>query len=105
MTQMLLGGSVNGGSFLAYRAQVRAHELRPGNIVVMDNLPTHKISVVSNAFEKVGIWLVLLPPNSPEFTRPCSDYMQSPIGQRIEMAFSKLKPMLRMAAARTVDEL
>ena len=89
---MLLDGPMNGPAFLAYAEQVLAPELRPGDIVVMDNLPAHKISGVREAIEKAGARLLFLPPYSPDFNP-------------IEMAFSKLKALLRKAAARTVDEL
>ena len=89
---MLLDGPMNGAAFLAYAEQVLAPELRPGDVVVMDNLPAHKISGVREAIEKAGARLLLLPPYSPDFNP-------------IEMAFSKLKALLRKAAARTIDEL
>lgn len=89
---MLLDGPMNGPAFLAYAEQVLAPELRPGDIVVMDNLPAHRISGVREAIEKVGARLLFLPPYSPDFNP-------------IEMAFSKLKALLRKAAARTIDEL
>ncbi len=89
---MLLDGPMNGTAFLAYTEQVLAPELRPGDIVVMDNLPSHKINGVREAIEKVGAQLMFLPPYSPDFNP-------------IEMAFSKLKALLRKAAARTVDDL
>lgn len=89
---MLLDGPMNGPAFLAYTEQVLAPELRPGDIVVMDNLPAHKISGVREAIASVGARLLFLPPYSPDFNP-------------IEMAFSKLKALLRKAAARTVDEL
>ncbi len=77
---MLLDGPMNGTAFLAYTEQVLAPELRPGDIVVMDNLPSHKISGVREAIEKVGAQLMFLPPYSPDFNP-------------IEMAFSKLKAL------------
>lgn len=89
---MLLDGPMNGPAFLAYARQVLAPELRPGDIVVMDNLPAHKISGVREAIEKAGARLLFLPPYSPDFNP-------------IEMAFSKLKALLRKAATRTIDEL
>jgi len=89
---MLLDGPMNGPAFLAYAEQVLAPELRPGDVVIMDNLPAHRISGVREAIEKVGARLLFLPPYSPDFNP-------------IEMAFSKLKALLRKAAARTVDEL
>lgn len=89
---MLLDGPMNGAAFLAYVEQVLAPELRPGDVVIMDNLPAHKISGVHEAIEKAGVGLLFLPPYSPDFNP-------------IEMAFSKLKALLRKAAARTIDEL
>ena len=79
---MLLDGPMNGSAFLAYAEQVLAPELRPGDIVVMDNLPSHKISGVREAIERAGARLLFLPPYSPDFNP-------------IEMAFSKLKALLR----------
>lgn len=89
---MLLDGPMNGNAFFAYAEQVLAPELRPGDIVIMDNLPAHKISGAREAIEKAGARLLFLPPYSPDFNP-------------IEMAFSKLKALLRKAAARTIDEL
>jgi transposase len=89
---MLLDGPMNGPAFLAYAEQVLAPELRPGDVAIMDNLPAHKISGVREVIEKAGARLLLLPPYSPDFNP-------------IEMAFSKLKALLRKAAARTVDDL
>lgn len=89
---MLLDGPMNGPAFLAYAEQVLAPTLAPGDIVVMDNLPAHKIGGVREAIERAGATLLFLPPYSPDFNP-------------IEMAFSKLKALLRKAAARTVDEL
>jgi len=89
---MLLDGPMNGPAFLAYAEQVLAPELCPGDIVVMDNLPSHKISGVREAIERAGARLLFLPPYSPDFNP-------------IEMAFSKLKALLRKAAARPVDDL
>ena len=89
---MLLDGPMNGPAFLAYAEQVLAPELRPGDVAIMDNLPAHKISGVREAIEKAGARLLFLPPYSPDFNP-------------IEMAFAKLKALLRKAAARTVDDL
>lgn len=89
---MSLDGPMNGPAFPAYAEQVLAPELRPGDIVVMDNLPARKIGGVRDAIEKAGARLLFLPPYSPDFNP-------------IEMAFSKLKALLGKAAARTVDEL
>ena len=89
---MLLDGPMNGAAFLAYAEQVLAPELSPGDIVVMDNLPAHKITGVREAIQRTGARLLLLPPYSPDFNP-------------IEMAFSKLKALLRKAAARSIDQL
>jgi len=73
-------------------SQVLAPELTPGDIVVIDNLPAHKVTGVRHAIEAAGATLLSLPPYPPDFNP-------------IEMAFSKLKAILRKAAARTVDDL
>lgn len=89
---MVLDGAMNGPAFLAYVEQVLVPSLSPGDIVVMDNLPAHKPTAVRAAIEKVGAALHFLPPYSPDFNP-------------IEMAFSKLKSLLKKAAARTKDGL
>lgn len=89
---MVLDGPMNGAWFLAYVEQVLAPALKPGDIVIMDNLPAHKGASVRAAIEAVGARLLLLPPYSPDLNP-------------IENAFSKLKAMLRKSAARTVDQL
>lgn len=89
---MLLDGPMSGSAFLAYVEQVLVPELGPGDVVVMDNLPAHKVSGVREAIEAVGARLMYLPPYSPDFNP-------------IEMAFSKLKAFLRKAAARTITDL
>lgn len=83
---------MNGDAFLAYIDQALVPELTPGDIVVMDNLPAHKVAGVREAIEAAGARLLYLPPYSPDFNP-------------IEMAFSKLKALLRKAAARTVPDL
>lgn len=88
----VLDGPMDGLAFMAYVEQVLAPELRPGDIVVMDNLPAHKISGVREAIEAADARLLYLPPYSPDFNP-------------IEMAFSKLKALLRKAAARTIPDL
>lgn len=92
MAPMLLDGPMHGAAFLAYVNQVLVPELVPGDIVVMDNLPAHKVAGVRKAIEAAGATLRYLPPYSPDFNP-------------IEMAFSKLKALLRKAAARTIDDL
>ncbi len=89
---MILDGPMYGTAFLAYVQHVLVPELKAGDIVVMDNLPAHKVTGVREAIEAAGATLVYLPPYSPDFNP-------------IEMAFSKLKALLRKAAARTVPDL
>ena len=89
---MVLDGAMNGTAFLAYVEQVLVPTLRPGDIVIMDNLPAHKPVAIRQAIEAAGAELRFLPPYSPDFNP-------------IEMAFSKLKALLRKAAARTMDDL
>jgi transposase len=89
---MVLDGPMNGDAFQAYVEQVLAPTLRPGDIVVMDNLASHKKGAVGEAIQAVGAELRYLPPYSPDLNP-------------IENAFAKLKAALRKAAARTVDDL
>ena len=89
---MLLDGPMNGDAFLAYIEQVLVPELAKGEVVIMDNLPAHKVTGVRQAIEGGGARLLYLPSYSPDFNP-------------IEMAFSKLKALLRKAAARTITEL
>jgi len=89
---MVLDGPMNGEAFLAYIRQVPVPELKKGDVVIMDNLPAHKVTGVRQAIEGAGARLLYLPPYSPDFNP-------------IEMAFSKLKALLRKAAARTIPEL
>jgi len=89
---MLLDGPMDGAAFKAYVEQVLAPDLTSGDIVVMDNLPAHKVAGIQQAIEAAGATLLYLPPYSPDFNP-------------IEMAFSKLKALLRKAAARTKDDL
>ncbi|MGH6915969.1 MAG: IS630 family transposase, partial [Geminicoccales bacterium] len=89
---MVLDGAMHGAAFLAYVEQVLIPTLKPGDVVVMDNLPAHKPFAVREAIERAGASLRFLPPYSPDFNP-------------IEMAFAKLKAILRRVAARTVEEL
>ena len=89
---MTLNGPMNAIAFHAYVEQVLAPTLKPGDIVVMDNLPAHKGAAVRKAIELCDARLVLLPPYSPDFNP-------------IENAYAKFKSLLRKAAARTVDTL
>lgn len=88
----VLDGAMNGVAFKAYVEQVLAPELRPGDIVVMDNLPAHKAEGVRCAIEAAGCSLLFLPPYSPDFNP-------------IENAFSRLKAMLRAKAERSIEAL
>jgi transposase len=89
---MVLNGPINGAWFRAYVEQVLAPELKAGDIVVMDNLGSHKSPRVRAAIEAKGASLRYLPAYSPDLNP-------------IEMAFSKLKAGLRKAAVRSVDPL
>ena len=89
---MVLDGAMHGAAFLAYVEQVLVPTLKPGDIVVMDNLPAHKPLAVRRAIQAAGAELRFLPPYSPDFNP-------------IEMAFSKLKALLKKAAARSLDDL
>jgi transposase len=89
---MLLEGPMTQAWFLAYVLQVLVPTLRPGDIVVLDNLAAHKGAAVRQAIEAAGATLLFLPPYSPEFNP-------------IENAFAKLKALLRKAAARTLVQL
>ncbi|RYH99484.1 MAG: IS630 family transposase, partial [Acetobacteraceae bacterium] len=89
---MVLDGPINGSLFQDYVDQVLVPELRPGDVVVMDNLGSHKGAGVRAAIEAAGANLLYLPPYSPDFNP-------------IEQAFAKLKAALRTAAERTLDGL
>jgi len=89
---MLLDGPMNGAAFLAYVEQVLVPTLVPGDVVIMDNLPAHKVSGVKEAIEAAGAIRMFLPPYSPDFNP-------------IEQAYAKFKALLRKAAARTIDDL
>jgi transposase len=89
---MVLDGPINGELFQAYVDQVLVPELRPGDVVVMDNLGSHKGAGVRAAIEAAGANLLYLPPYSPDFNP-------------IENAFAKLKAALRTAAERTLNGL
>lgn len=89
---LVIDRPMNGVIFKAYVEQMLAPTLSPGDIVVMDNLSSHKIDGVRQAIEDRGARLLYLPPYSPDFNP-------------IEMVFAKLKALLRKAAERTVDAL
>ena len=89
---LVIDGAVNGDLFVAYVEQQLVPSLRPGDVVVMDNLSSHKRVRVRQAIEGAGCRLLFLPPYSPDFNP-------------IEHAFSKLKALLRKAGERTVEGL
>jgi transposase len=89
---MVLDGSMTGEWFVAYVEQILVPTLRPGDVVILDNLPAHKSVAAREAIEAAGARMLFLPPYSPDFNP-------------IENAFSKLKAILRKAAAGTVPDL
>jgi transposase len=89
---LTIDGAINGELFLAYVEQVLVPTLKPGDIVIMDNLRVHKMAGVREAIEAAGAKLLFIPPYSPDLNP-------------IELAFSKLKALLRAKAIRTVDAL
>lgn len=89
---MVLDGPMTGGWFAAYAGQVLAPTLKPGDIVILDNLPAHRNLEARKAIEATGAEIRFLPPYSPDFNP-------------IENAFSKLKALLRKAEERTVAGL
>lgn len=88
----VISGPINRTAFEAYVEQVLAPELRPGDVVVMDNLSSHKGPRVQELIEAAGAILMFLPPYSPDFNP-------------IENAFAKMKALLRKAAERTIEGL
>ena len=66
---MVLDGPMTGAWFLAYVQQVLSPTLKPGDVVILDNLPAHKITAVREAVEATGAQLLFLPPYSPDFKR------------------------------------
>jgi transposase len=89
---MVVDGALNGELFAQYVRQVLAPQLRPGDILVMDNLQTHKTKGVAEAVAAREARVLFLPPYSPDLNP-------------IEMAFSKVKNELRRRRLRTMDEL
>lgn len=88
----VLDGPMNGEFFLAYVEQQLVPTLHAGDLVVMDNLSSHKQAGVRDAIESVGADLMYLPPYSPDLNP-------------IELAFSKFKSLLRRHAERTIEDL
>lgn len=89
---MVLDGPINGAAFVAYIEQCLAPTLKRGDIVVIDNLPAHKVAGVKEAIEAAGATVQYLPQYSPDFNP-------------IEMPFSKFKAFLRKVSERTVRGL
>lgn len=88
----VLDGAMDGDAFRTYTAAILAPTLSPGDIVVMDNLPAHKVAGIAETIAAAGAQLFYLPPYSPDMNP-------------IEMAFAKLKAALRAQPARTIDAL
>ena len=86
----VIDGPINGDSFRAYVEQLLLPTLRPGDIVIIDNLGSHKAKAIRRALRAVGAKLFFLPPYSPDLNP-------------IEQVFAKLKTLLRKAAERTVE--
>jgi transposase len=87
---LVLDGPINAEWFLAYVQQLLIPTLSPGDVVIMDNLGSHKGKAVRRAIRRAGAHLIFLPPYSPDLNP-------------IEQVFAKLKTLLRKAAERTVE--
>lgn len=88
----VIKGAMNGPAFDTYIETQLAPALDPGTVVILDNLSTHKSQRAAEALRKRGCWFLFLPAYSPDLNP-------------IEMAFAKLKALIRRAAARTYDDL
>ncbi len=88
----VIDGAMNGEMFDRYVETQLAPTLRAGDVVILDNLSSHKCPGAAQTLREIGAWFLFLPPYSPDLNP-------------IEMAFSKLKALIRKAAARTYDEL
>lgn len=88
----VVDGAVNGDVFEAFVEQVLVHELRAGDVVILDNLSSHKRQRVRELIEAAGASLVFLPPYSPDLNP-------------IELIFAKVKQSLRTLACRSRDAL
>ena len=88
----VLNGPINRAAFDTYIETQLAPELRPGDVVILDNLSSHKSPRAAELLKAKGAWFLFLPPYSPDLNP-------------IEMAFSKLKAHLRRIGARTIDAL
>ena len=92
IASMTIEEATDGDIFLAYVERILCPALKPGDVVVMDNLSSHKIKGVQRLIEKAGAEVLYLPPYSPDLNP-------------IEKAWSKLKQILRAAKARTKEAL
>lgn len=92
LAPMVFGGAINGRAFLTWIRQSLAPVLRPGDIVVADNLASHKVAGVRNAIEACGANLLFLPAYSPDLNP-------------IEQVFAKIKTLIRKAEPRSRDTL
>ncbi len=88
----VINGAMNRELFELYVETQLAPTLQPGDAIILDNLSSHKSSKAVDAMREVGAWFLFLPPYSPDLNP-------------IEMAFAKLKALIRRAAARTYDDL
>ena len=88
----VLDGPMDGDCFLAYVEQILVPTLHKGDVVVIDNLPAHRVKGVKIAIEDAGATLLYLPPYSPDFNP-------------IELAFAKLKAFLRAVRPRSFDQV
>ncbi len=92
VTAVAYDGAMNTECFVGFVEQFLIEKLKPGQVLILDNLPAHKSPRIDQLVESVGAKVMRLPPYSPDFNP-------------IEMAISKVKAMLRKLAARTVDAL
>jgi transposase len=88
----VIDGAMNAEMFVLYAETQLVPRLREGDVVILDNLSSHKSPGAAAALRSIGAWFLFLPPYSPDLNP-------------IEMAFSKLKALIRKAAARTYDQL
>ena len=89
---MVVDGPMDGQTFVAWVSQFLCPTLKPGDIVIADNLSSHKVAGAAQAIESAGATFIYLPPYSPDLNP-------------IENLFAKLKALLRKSAARTIDAL
>ena len=88
----ILDGPINRQLFDCYIKTQLAPTLKAGDVIILDNLSSHKSVTAKQTLKEIGAWFLFLPPYSPDLNP-------------IEMAFSKLKALMRKAAARTFDDL